>query len=234
MDNASGFTGIMYRVTDWIMKFVVINIMWLIFNLPIVYVIFVVLSYGEISKLGLLVLPLALFTPFLFFPATMAMFGTVREWIIIEKNSGLLVKAFWRNYKANYKKSMLAGLIFTFVWLVWLVDLYFLSSVHILFVYLFIMIGAILFVVTINFFSINAHYVANLRTIFKNALIITFTGPGLFITILLINLFTIYTSLYAFRFLLVFFTFSGTAFLSFGAFNQLYIKPALYREEKSK
>lgn len=231
MDSATGFTGIVYRITDWIMKFVVVNIMWLVFNLPLVYVVFTVLIVGEIENLVLLILPFTIFTPLLLFPATMAMFATVREWIIKEKESGLLLKAFGRHYKEYYKQSVVAGLLFTLIWLIWLADIYFLSSVHILFVYLFIAIGSVLFVYTVTFFSVNVHYVGNLRVTLKNAFLITLTGPGLLILIVLINFVTLYTSLYAFRFLLVFFTFSVSAFLSFGAFNMLYIKPAENHEK---
>ena len=62
--------------------------------------------------------------PLLFFPATTAMFASVRQWVMQGTISPLL-KSYWGYYKENYKKSFLGGLILTAAWAVLIADYYY-------------------------------------------------------------------------------------------------------------
>src|SRR5699024_8755316 len=158
MDHESGLFGTLYTASVWIMRFVFSNVLWLILNLPIVFVLFNVLFMEQQDTIYPALIIIALLMPFFFFPATTALFATVRSWIIPSVQSEHLIRTYFSYYKQNYVKSLLAGLIFTVVWSILIVDVMFLSTVNDILMYFFIVIGIILFVFTINFFSVTAHY----------------------------------------------------------------------------
>lgn len=219
----SGFMGGLYGVSEWIMRFSVINLLWIFFNLPIVLI--VMNSFVAVRPMDLFVLliPVALLAPFLFFPATAAMFASVRDWIL-EREESSLVKSYWKYYRENYKKSMLAGLVLTGIWIIWAADYYYLSQTNITFMFVFLILGVVLFVATINFFSLLAHYQMKLRSLFKNTLLITLGSPLLLLTVAIGSGIILYVSINGPWFLIPFFTGSLIAFISFSAFYRLYVK----------
>jgi uncharacterized membrane protein YesL len=223
MDNSSGFMGGLYVISEWIMKFSLTNLFWILFNLPIAFLFLNVLFVEQLEGLFFLLIPLILLMPFLFFPATTAMFAVVRGWIIKDEESGKLFRSYWRYYIENYKRSVITGLILTIIWLIWAVDLYYFLGNKIM-VTLFIVIGILLFVFSINHFSITVHYHMKLLPSFKNAFLLTIGSPVLFIAVAVSSCVILYISLNVFTFLLPFFTGSLIAFLSFSAFYRSYLK----------
>src|SRR5690625_6075648 len=94
--------------------------------------------------------------PFVFFPATTAMFSVIRRWIIGEVDVRIITP-FWQYYKSNYVRSMLAGLAVMLIWIIFLLDYYyFVNFVHEGFEYLFYGLFIFLFMFTIHFFSNTA------------------------------------------------------------------------------
>ena len=224
MNNESGFMGGLYVITEWIMKFSVVNLLWIIFNLPIVFLLLNLLFVQRIEELLFLMIPIIILIPLLFFPATTAMFAMVRGWIVKDEESTHLIRLFWGYYKENYKRSVVSGLLLTVAWVVWAADIYYFFDENIIMLLLFIIMGIILFVFTINFLSITVHYHMKLQPSLKNTLLITIGSPILFAAVAISSGVVLYISLNVFKFLLPFLTGSLIAFLSFSAFYRNYLK----------
>lgn len=222
MKDASDLIEGIYRICEWIMRFSVTNMLWVVFNLPIAFLVLNIYFIGHTEYLMFSIIPLIIMLPFLYFPATAAMFASARDWVMKEENTS--IRQYWSYYLENYKKSMLGGLILTGVWTVWGVDYYYFSQENVVLTFIFLVMGVILFVFTINFFSMLSHYEMKLPKIMKNTLIITLGCPILFLTILISSGILLYMSLNGFEFLFIFFTGSLISYLSFSAFYRFYLK----------
>ncbi|WP_416148953.1 YesL family protein [Salipaludibacillus sp. HK11] len=229
----TGFLGGLYALTEWIMRLSLINLLWILFNIPVLFLALNILFVQQMQDLIIIIVPITMLIPILFFPATTAMFASARSWLI-EVDDLPIIRTYWKFYKTNYKKSLLGGLIFTAIWGIWAVDIYYLSDVHVFLMYIFLAMGIILFVYTLNFFSLLCHYEMKLFPLLKNTLIVTLASPLLFLTIVLSSAFIIYISFEFFKFLIPFFTVSLIAFLSFSAFYRFYLKVQEKKEERKK
>ena len=219
MNNNAGLMGGLYAISEWIMKFSMINLFWILFNIPIVFLLLNLLFIEQKEALPFLLIPIILLMPILFFPATTAMFGMVRGWISKDEGSSHLFKSYWGYYKENYKRSALIGLILTIAWMIWAADVYyFFNDNNSIMMFLFIIMGIILYVFSINLFSVTVHYHMKLFTALKNTLLLTIGSPVLFIAVVISSGVVLYISLNVFRFFLPFLTGSLIAFLSFSAF----------------
>ena len=211
--------GGLYAISEWIMKFSMINLFWILFNIPIVFLLLNLLFIEQKEALPFLLIPIILLMPILFFPATTAMFGMVRGWISKDEGSSHLFKSYWGYYKENYKRSALIGLILTIAWMIWAADVYyFFNDNNSIMMFLFMIMGIILFVFSINLFSVTVHYHMKLFTALKNTFLLTIGSPVLFIAVAISSGVVLYISLNVFRFFLPFLTGSLIAFLSFSAF----------------
>jgi uncharacterized membrane protein YesL len=222
MKGTTEMTGGFYRICEWIMRFTVINLLWIVFNIPIVFILINILVVEQTGVLVFLLVPLIILLPLLFFPATSAMFASARDWVI--KDEGTSIRQYWKYYKENYKKSLLGGVVLTGVWTIWAVDYYYFSKENIIFMGIFLIMGMVLFIFSINFFSVISHYHLKLLPALKNALVITVGSPKLFLTILIGSSIILFFSLHEFRLLLPFFTGSLIAYLSFSAFYRFYLQ----------
>ena len=218
----SEFANGLYMISEWVMRFSVINLIWLLFNLPIIFIVVSMLFADQLNNLYLLLVLLIIFLPALLFPATAAMFASVRDWVMGKENRGL-IKSYWNYYRDNYKQSLLGGIILTSVWVIWGLDYYYFSQENIILMFTFVILGVILFIYTMNFFSIIAHYNIGLGTMLKNTLLITIGSPLLSLSIFVSSGIILILSS-RFWFLMPFFTWSILAFISFSVFYRLYIK----------
>jgi uncharacterized membrane protein YesL len=100
--NNGGFMGGLYVISEWIMRFSVVNLLWLIFNFPILYILLNMLFIEQIEMLSLFFIPFAILSPILLFPATTALFASVRDWVMKNDGHGGLLKSYWHYYKENY------------------------------------------------------------------------------------------------------------------------------------
>src|SRR5699024_3839600 len=79
----SGVVGSLFRVSEWLMNFFLINLFWFLFNFPIVYVVLSMIlvesDYGTYTytlaiasneDLYMIILVTLVLLPFIFFPAT--------------------------------------------------------------------------------------------------------------------------------------------------------------------
>lgn len=218
MENRTRFWDFLYQLTDWIMRFAVINFYWFLFNIPLLLIL--IIALWSPVPIGLLYYGIALFlaVPLLSFPATASLFATVREWVF-QREQQSLTKTYFRHFKENYKQSMGAGFIFTVLWLIWVGDIYYSRSTqNQMFFISFLIIGAILFVWTVNYFSFQAHFHERLNTLLKNSFFLTIGRPLASLAILFIGLSLFYVSFFKLLFMIPFFTFSLLAYFSFQMF----------------
>lgn len=210
-------------VSEWIMRISIINLLWILFNLPVIFIVISIIFADRVLDLVILLPILFVLLPFVFFPATQAMFQSVRDWVIKDDGKGLM-KEYFYYYKENYKKSMLAGIIFTIGWAIWFVDLLYFTAESTLLMFVVGFFGLILFVFMINFFSVQAHYDLSLRSLFKNTFLITLGSPVLSITVFIVSALIVMMSS-QFIVMIPFFSGAILSFLSFSAFyRQYYLK----------
>ena len=224
MKNSAGFMGGLYMIAEWVMKFSVINLLWIIFNLPVAFIVLNMFFVGQIEGLIFFIVPLLIMLPFLFFPATTAMFAVVRDWIIKDADGDQLFKSYWRYYKENYKRSVANGLVLTAAWLIMIADIYYFFGKNTIIMIFFSIMAIILFVFSINLFSVTAHYRMTFSHSMKNTFLTTIGSPVLFLTIAISSGIVLYMSLHVVRYLIPFLTMSLIAFLSFSAFYRNYLK----------
>ncbi|MBY0098818.1 YesL family protein [Mesobacillus maritimus] len=219
----NNFMGGLYTVSEWVMRFAVINVLWLLFNLPVVFFTGnLLLAEGQAERILYATITVVL-APFVLFPATAAMFASVRDWIIENEGTSLFL-SYVNYYKQNYRKSLLGGFLFTGLWVILIVDFLFIKDTSMILAFVFIIFGLILYVLTINFFSMNAHYDMKLRVLLKNTFLITLGSPVLLLAVLLSGFVLLYASIKGPLFLLLFFSGSLIAFLAFSAFYRFYLK----------
>ncbi|MBU7591653.1 YesL family protein [Metabacillus halosaccharovorans] len=211
--------GGLNRLFEWIMRLSVINIMWIIFNLPICYLAMSLLFAEDEASVFLLLGTIAVLAPFMFFPATTAMFGVVRKWVMGDDDVPL-VKSYWRFYKENYVRSLTGGLLLTLFWVIWTVDFFFFSKVNV-FVSAFFLIGFLfLFLMTLFFFSNTVHAELKLLTSVKNAFFLTMVYPLINMVVLVFSGVILYISLGVFTFLVPFFMGTLITYVGFAAYYQ--------------
>ncbi|WP_277585140.1 YesL family protein [Psychrobacillus antarcticus] len=223
MREFSGFTGVLYSTTEWIMRFSVVNILWFTINLPIVIILLSLYVNNFSMEFVIYFVPLLLLIPLLFVPSTMGLFAMARDWVM-KLDHPSLTRAYFSHMKSNYKKSVLAGIILTFIWLIWIIDFYFFRNQSDLLLIVFSIVGLVLFVCTINFFSLHVHFHMNIREMLKNTFFITFGSPLLFLGILLSNGILFYLSATKLIFLLPLFTGSLSAYVAFALFYSFSLK----------
>ncbi|HUC93540.1 MAG TPA: DUF624 domain-containing protein [Paenibacillus sp.] len=224
-----GLMGGFYKISEWIMRLSVTNVLWVICSLPFLYLLLVPLFvYNTVEELDQLLASLMLAgaaAPFFFFPATSAMFTTVRKWVMGEVDAPLL-KTFFRGYKENYVKSMLGGLLYTLIFVIIIVDYrVYLSGIQglQLLSYIFLGLGLLLVVSLFNFFSLIVHYHKSTFQLVKDAILITIGRPFRSLSTVLVSVAILFIST-RFTFLFPFFTGSLIAYMAFFNFYQVYLK----------
>lgn len=207
------------RVFEWVMRLSVINILWVLFNIPICYLLLSLLLADDLSVAFTIILTIAVLSPFLFFPATTAMFGVARKWVMGETDVPL-VKSYWGFYKENYVRSLCGGIFFTLLWIIWGFDFYYFSQVNVLISSLFLAGGLFLILFTLSFFSNTVHSELTFVTSIKNSFFLSLVYPITNILMLIGVGVILYISLTMFTFLLPFFTGTLIALISFTGYYQ--------------
>lgn len=231
-----GLMGGLYRISEWIMRLSVINVLWVICSFPFFYLMLagLIASAESINYLKQSAVLIAIVTPFTLFPATGAMFTVARKWVTGDDDVPLF-KTYFRGYKENYRQSMLGGLVFVLFGAVIYVNYTFylkqsgtLSLLSILFIVLTVVMIAAIF----HFFSIMVHFHMKFWQIIKNCLLITIGNPVMTIFLLTVNGIVIYVSVNHFTFLIPFFMGSIMAIVSFYAFHRIFDRMKTLNESK--
>jgi uncharacterized membrane protein YesL len=222
-----GMMGGLYRISEWIMRLSVINVLWLVCSIPFLFFalnILIVPAGSASTQMDLLkqgIIILAVVAPFTIIPATAAMFSVARKWVTGDEDVPLL-KTFFRGYKQNYLQSMLGGFIFVIIGVILFVNTTFYGTTMKSFgflVYVFIVLFVFLFAAFFNFMSILVHFHMKLFQMIKNSILLTLGNPIQSISILVINGFLLYISS-RFTFLIPFFVGSLIAVSTFWQFNR--------------
>lgn len=227
-----GIMGGFYKISEWIMRLSVINLLWVICSSPFFLLAILPFLTPEDPNINVLdlfyqsIILLAVVAPFTLFPATTAMFAVARKWVLGEEDVPLF-KTFFVSYKVNYIQSMIGGILFSLAAAILYVNYMFykdlestLNVLSLFFISMFLILGIAFF----NFFSVLVHFHMKTLHVFKNAFLITIGRPFASISMIIINLTVMYFSFFKFTFLIPFFMGSIIAYLTFWNFNRLYIK----------
>jgi uncharacterized membrane protein YesL len=184
-----GMMGGFYRLSEWIMRLSVTNVLWLLTSLPFWLVTFITIYgtnvdpnidsaelWSTLFWMGILI---ALVTPFTLFPATSAMFSVARKWVLGDTDVPLL-KTFFRSYKHNFKQALIGGFFYALLFAIVIIDFQFFqkqNSGFQLIAYLFIALFFVLLISLLHFFSLLSHFHMKSTQLLKNALILTIGRP---------------------------------------------------------
>ncbi|MFQ3545780.1 DUF624 domain-containing protein [Halobacillus rhizosphaerae] len=222
MNQSSGLQSGMYAVSLWISRFALANLQWILFSLPIWWIVLRMLDLEQAEQWLYVLPPLLVGLPVFFFPATAALFAKARSWIIPKEEEK--ERSYLSYYKENYKKSFRGGVVLTLFWAVLAGDLYYFSMKSHLLMNLFFILALLLAVFTINFFSVLVHFDMNVKPLLKKAFLTTFSSPVLFGAVAISFLVILSISLYVFPLMIPIFSGIIIAFLAFSAFYRLYLK----------
>jgi uncharacterized membrane protein YesL len=212
--------GRLNPVFEWATKLAGINLLWVLFNFPIAYLTLSLFTVKEMWQIGFLIMTIVVLVPFIFFPATTAMFGIVRKWVMKEEVP--IIRFFWKYYKENYKRSLVGGLIFSVSWAIVGVDYYYFhTSIHFV-SYLFLFLMVWLLIITLYFFAHTVHTDTRLGEGLKNAFILSIANPIYSIGLAITSMVILYVSFMKLPFLLPFFTGAAISFLAFFAYNKVF------------
>jgi uncharacterized membrane protein YesL len=203
-----GFMKGILSVSEWVMRLVYVNILWIVFTL-----------------LGLVILG--------FFPATTAMFAIVRRWVMKEELP--VFKTFWTTYKSEFLKSNLLGLlIIVFGFFMYSnIKIVEATTVPLLkLVYIPNVICILIYSLTLLYiFPVFVHFDVGLKDVVKNAIVLMTVNPiATFTMAVLTSLF--YFILYQFPGLIPFFSGSVPAFLLMFFCSHVFTK--ILHEQKGK
>ena len=226
-----GFTGFLYRISEWVMRFFVINLLWALCSFPsspLMILLFLYLPWENTADMYYMFTLWGVLTPITFFPATTAMFTVVRKWQMGDTDVPLF-KTFFRGFISNYKQSLLGGLIYVLLIGLLAVNVYFYTyivndSMLSALAFLFIGLIVVAFISLFHFFSILAHLHMGTIRIVLNALMMTIGRPFTSFFLVTSNFFVLYMSYFVFSFLVPFFMGTIMAFLSFFYFHQAFTR----------
>jgi len=212
-----GMMGGFYKLSEWIMRLSVTNVLWLLTSLPFWLVMFAFLMAQNETELQAAVIPLAVVAPFTLFPATSAMFSVARKWVMGEVDAPLL-KTFFRSYKQNYLQAMVGGILYAVLFAILIIDyqvyLKNLKGFGVLAI-LFLALMVLLFISMFQFFSMLSHFHMKTLQLLKNAVIITIGRPLRSLSTAIVSAFVLYISVFKFQFLIPFFMGSIIAVVAF-------------------
>ncbi len=146
----NGAMKVVYQVGEWMIRLVYANLLWMLFTL-----------------LGLGI--------FGFMPATVSLFALLRKWIIgNEVDSAFTI--FWTNYRKEFLKANLFGVMFLVIGLIIRLDiLFFQDSSNIVFQILFVLMicfSLLYFITLVNFFPVYVHFDLSIFNYVKYAFLI--------------------------------------------------------------
>jgi len=233
-----GMMGGFYKISEWIMRLSVTNVLWLLTSFPFWFLFITPFispqAEGDAASGSLVsaVILMAIVAPFTLFPATSAMFSVARKWVLGDVDVPLF-KTFFRNYKQNYVQAMIGGIFYALLFAILIIDfqvyLKQISGFQIL-AYLFIALMLLLLISMLHFFSLLSHFHMKTVQLFKNALILTIGRPFRSLAMAIGAVVVIAISL-RFTFLLPFFFGSIIAVYTFFNFNIVIQKMMLMKEQ---
>lgn len=212
-----------YGIADWLYKLLFANLIWFIFNLPVIFFLINMLLAEEMSVIFTLLFIILLLLPFIFYPATFSLFSLVLHFI--NKEDVNILREFWFYFKKNYRKYMKIGLLSSLFWTVLLIDfLYAVQLGNDYLFYLFILLAFFGLVYQLILFCTVIYLKGTVLQLIKNSAILMLQQPLLSISLGLISVVLVFISGQWLTFLFPLFAGSIIAFLSFLVFLNIYTK----------
>ncbi|WP_413374933.1 YesL family protein [Alkalihalobacillus sp. 1P02AB] len=230
-----GLTGIwskLFSLSEWLMKILYVNGLWLLFNLPLVYLLANIVLAPTFESLSVLLISFVVLLPFIFFPATTAMFSVVRTFVMKTEQS--IFRTFWKGFKGNYIRSLIGGVFFSALWSLWIYN-YYLAQIEWQSPLFYFYLVTTVFLISWNahFFSDTVHFNVKFFTSIKKSILLAVGYLPYTISMVGVSSFSIYT-LNSFHPLFAFFLSGGVfALVCFFAYYQI-IKRAIKIQEKIK
>ncbi|WP_077624714.1 YesL family protein [Sediminibacillus massiliensis] len=189
-----GSDNIVFKIMENFVNFIILNVIWLLFCLPVIT----------------------------FFPASKAMMGVSRNWVI-EKVEGGVLRQFLDCFKEDFRKSFLIGLMLWGIALVLWFDFGILLQAEFagsrpLFVLLVLLSTAFIFI-SIYLLFLLVTYELSIKDLIKNSFLFSIANivyTSIFVVIIAVSLFLVYL----FPFLIVVLG-SLTSYLLYLLFNRI-------------
>lgn len=205
----NGYMGVLHRSTEWIMRLVYLNLLWIAFSL-----------------LGFVLLG--------FFPATVAMFSVVRKWVMGETTVKVL-KVFWQTYRKEFWKANRLGVFLVLGWCILYFDLeVFPTGDQLIYQILSVgLLGTILYfsIFCMYLFPVNAQFELRFFSLLRRTLLISLVSP---LRTLLMVTATVCLYFFMLKVPATIFLFSGSiiSFIWMWISNQVFIKLEVYKPKQ--
>lgn len=191
-----------FKLTEWISRLAILNLLWIGFSL-----------------VGLIIFGL--------FPATVAMFSVIRQWLL-GKTDLPIFQLYWRAFRTDFFKANGYGVLIAIIGLMIYADLVYLAfhdMSHLMLVQLPIFLFILL--TFLYLFPTHVHYKLGFLSVIKQAFLIMVIHPLQTIT-MLIGIAACLVLMYYVPALALFFSGSFTAFvimsIAYSAFSQIEVK----------
>ncbi|KIL36940.1 membrane protein [Cohnella kolymensis] len=174
-----GLMGGFYRLSEWIMRLSVTNLLWLFTSLPFWLLVFTLFIPGAVAQWQATTVILAILAPFTLFPATSAMFSVARKWVLGDTDVPLL-RTFFKSYKQNFLQAMIGGILYAALFAILIIDfqVYWKQITQFqVIAYLFLALMLLMLISLLHFFSLLSHFHMKTAQLLKNALILTIGRP---------------------------------------------------------
>ncbi|GAA0469834.1 DUF624 domain-containing protein [Alkalibacillus silvisoli] len=215
--NGFSLSGWIVALSRWVARFALTNVSWFLLNIPTWFLVYS--WYLSDNKIAIIhyVLFMVVFI-LIFFPTTRAMFMSIRYWML-EQNEKNKQTHYFRTLFKYYKSYLKTNVLFTVIWLIWLIDIYILSDVSEVLFIVFLGLGVFIFAFQMIFFCMEAHLDMTMKDRLKYAAFTTVGSPVLSIFILFVTGMIAYISLFQFTALIPFFSGVAIAYLALLMFN---------------
>lgn len=231
--NSNSTSGMIFNFLEGLTELLVINVLWVAFNIPIVFFLINLLFVRDFNQLFAMGMVISMLMPFFYFPATAAMYAVIRKWII-NKRDVPIVRSYWQHYKENFFKSLGGGIILVLIWWIFTIQYYLFTtyiSNSLIFVCMFLFLLLYLSVFTMHFFSTLVHFELSVFKSLLNAGFVTLGKPQFTIGTGMLTGLIIYVSTVILPFLIPFFMGSFITLVSFYGFYRVFLKVQLQRKE---
>ncbi|RBW70771.1 hypothetical protein DS031_04640 [Bacillus taeanensis] len=195
--NMLNLNSRIYRFLEKSVDFFLLNVLWIVMCLPIITI----------------------------YPATTAMFGVVRKWVLGKEIHGVF-KTFFSLFKDNFVQTMGISIIWTALGLFLYWDLKLIQpteSFFSLILYGIVFIVVLLYVfISIYLFPVLVHIETSWKNILRNALLLSIVNP--FVTILLLGFVGVTAYVLSIYPVLILFIGSFIAYMMYSMCNQVFMK----------
>jgi uncharacterized membrane protein YesL len=185
------------RVMEILSNFFLLNLIWLLMCLPIVTI----------------------------FPATAAMFGVVRQWILQDDTA--VFSVFMKYFKENLKQSMVIGILwgfFAFILYMNFTLMLQLGAMKFILLPFVVLFSVLMVFTTVYIFPVMVHYKLKVFGIIRNSFLLTmsFLPTSLLAALVLVGMFV----LFLWQPFTVFISFSVGSYLIFTLCNKVFTRKA--------